>query len=123
AHGYYRRERRHGASSTDGSPSGRGRGLRQDGDSGAGRVQGGAIRPPGGGAGADDDSGRPARANIRRTVGRFSGQRGNTQSIPDAEGAGGGARGAQGWKSGRRDRHASSSEPRRRILGARTDRR
>ena len=59
----------------DGPAAGGRRGLRQDGDRGPGRVQGGAGRQAGGGAGAHDDSGRAARADLHGAAGGFPGAR------------------------------------------------
>ena len=53
-------EGRHGEHAADGSPARRRRRLRQDGDRGARRVQGGAVGAAGRRARADDDSRRPA---------------------------------------------------------------
>ena len=59
----------------DGPPARGRRRLRQDRDRGARRVQGGAGRQAGGGARADDDSRRAARADLRRAPGRLPGAR------------------------------------------------
>ena len=65
-------EGRHGEHAADGSPARRRRRLRQDGDRGARRVQGGAERAAGRRARADDHPRRPACAHLRRAARRLS---------------------------------------------------
>ena len=59
---------RHGEAGPDGPADLRRRRLRQDRDRGAGRVQGGAGRQAGGGAGADHAAGPPAPVDVRRAL-------------------------------------------------------
>ena len=79
-----RRGRRHGAPAPDGPPDLRRRGLRQDRDRHARRLQVGRRRQAGAGAGADDDPRPAAPGDVPGALRRPAGDRGHGQPLPDA---------------------------------------
>ena len=92
AEGHRRGEDRHGAAAADGPAAGGRRRLRQDGDRGAGGVQGGAGRQAGRRAGAHHDSRGAARPHLHRAARRLPGQDRGALPLSDREGAEGRAR-------------------------------
>ncbi len=91
APGHRGRQGRHGAAPAHGPPGLRRCGLRQDRGGHPGRVQGGAGRLSGRGAGAHHPAGQPARPDLRRPLRPLPGQGRAAEPLPDQRPGQGGA--------------------------------
>ena len=119
AQGHQRREGRHGGRAPDGPPRVRRRRLRQDRGGDPGRVQGGAGRQAGGGAGAHHAAGPAALPDVLRPLRRLPGAGRGAVAVPHA-----GAR--RRWspracerRGRRRDRHPPPAVRRHHVQGPR----
>ena len=108
-----RGQARHGEAGADGPADLRRRRLRQDRDRGAGRVQGGAGRHAGGGAGADHAAGPAAPGHVRRALRAVPGGGQADVAVPERR-RGRRDAGRPGRGQGRRgDRHPPAAVARR----------
>ena len=102
---------RHGAGVAYGPPGVRRRRVRQDRGRHTGRLQGGAGRPPGGGAGAHDPPCPAALPDLRRTICRLSDSGRSAEPLPDQRpGPQGDQRSGVGRRR-RRHRHPPAAGP------------